>query len=119
MTSSKMENTHSSPLLQIQRTEAERASMIAAAHEAAEERLNLARRQAAQLKREATDTGRREGEADYEEIVSEAHSEAERILVQARQQANGLRHNSEQHIDAMVDHAWGMIIELQKEVDLA
>ena len=113
------EMPHGSPLLEIQRCEAEVASLICAAHKAAEQRLDLARKQVAQLKREATDMGRLQGKADYEEIISKARSEAERILVQARQEANALRHNSEQHVDTMVDHAWGMIIEPQKKVDLA
>lgn len=107
---------HGSPLLEIQRCEAEVASLVNAANEAAATRLKEVRRQAAGLRKRAADIGRAEGEVEYEKLLSEARAGAARLREEAHTQTDALRLNREKHVASMANHAVEIIVELEKEV---
>jgi hypothetical protein len=78
-------------LAQIRQAEAEVARRIAAARQAAEVAVREAQAQAADLKRQASEAGQCEGEAQSQEIISKAWEKARALSEQARIQAEGLR----------------------------
>ena len=75
-----------SPLDQIRLVEAEITRKIVAAREASERRAADARAQSTLLKKQAHDSGNREGQIRYKEIVSKAEEEARTIVAHAHSQ---------------------------------
>ncbi len=91
-----------SPLEQIRSAEMEVARRTAAARQAAEELLVQSQQQVADLRREAEEKGRQEGQAQYVEAVSRAQDAAQAIVAPAHQQADGFRRQAEDRMDSLV-----------------
>jgi vacuolar-type H+-ATPase subunit H len=117
MTLSRVAGSELSPLDQIRQAEAEVNRRIAAARRVAEMTEVKARAQAADLKREAREAGRREGRAQYEQLVSRAEVEAEALLAQAHSQAEDLRRKGDMHMDSAVHRAVEVVVGLEGEAD--
>lgn len=111
--------TQLSPLDQIQQAEAEVARRIAAAREGAEVTLQEARAQMVELQRQARETGRSEGQMQYQEIVSRAEDEARALIARAHRGAEILRRQGESCMDAAVREAVQFIIGRETEVGSA
>ena len=110
MDTSTMVTAERSPLDLIRQAEAEAIRRVVAARKAADQTLAVAQAQAADLKRQAAQTGQRDGQAQYQEIISQAEQEARVILAQARNQAQHLRQNGNLRMDDAVCRAVAIII---------
>jgi vacuolar-type H+-ATPase subunit H len=98
------------PLDQIRRAELEVARQIAVSRETLESARRTVEAQAADLKRQAQETGRHESQSQYDNIIAEAHGEAEALLAQARQRADDLRYRGNARMDRAVLHAVSLVI---------
>lgn len=119
MDSSTVAEAERSPVDQIRQAEAEVTRRVAAARKVADQALAIAQSQAADLKRQAVQAGRRDGEARYQEIISQAENEARAILAQARSQAQQLCQDGNLRMDDAVRHAVAIIIGRDSETDSA
>jgi vacuolar-type H+-ATPase subunit H len=99
-----------SPLDQIRQTEAEVTRKIAAARENAEQILKDARRQAAAIKQEASETGSQEGKARYRAIIAKTEEESRAIVAEAKAQARKLRRRGQERMQTGVSVAINFII---------
>jgi|GEM_PF-6359202 vacuolar-type H+-ATPase subunit H len=90
------------PLEQIRDAEMSVARHVAAAREAARTLIETAQRQADDLKREAEQSGRLEGQAQYADAVARAKEAAAQILAQAQRQVEQLRGQAERDRDSLV-----------------
>jgi vacuolar-type H+-ATPase subunit H len=97
------------PLEQIRRAEDEAARRIAAARRAAETTWQEAKVQATDLKRQADEAGRREGEAQRQEIIRGAQERARALVAEAQRRAEALRHQGELHMDMGIRHALSVV----------
>lgn len=102
--------TELSPLDQIRLAEAENLRQVLAAREAAGQVVARAHAHAAQLKKQAQETGRREGQIRYKEIVSKAEEEARLIAAQAHGRADDLRRQGRQRMELAVRRAVEIVI---------
>jgi vacuolar-type H+-ATPase subunit H len=101
------------PLDQIRRAEAEAARRIAAAKVSAEEAVRRAQQQAATIKRQAREGGRRAGQAQYQQTVALAKKEADVLVENAHGRAESLRRSAQLQMDAAVRLAIDVIIGLE------
>ncbi len=91
-----------SALERIRSAETEVARRTAAARETGERLITTTQQQAADLKREAEEKGRQEGQTQYAEAISKAQEAAQTMLVQANQQADEFRHRAEDRMDSLI-----------------
>ncbi len=94
-----------SPIEQIRLAEAEVARRLAAASEAAEKSLLTTQEQAAQIREEACQAGRQEGEQRYGELIAESKAQADAIVAHAQEQAGALRQVSSMRLGVIVRQA--------------
>jgi vacuolar-type H+-ATPase subunit H len=106
------------PLDQIRQAEVDLARQVAAAREAAEQVIANANAQAAQLKNDAREQGKREGLARYQDIINNAEEEARAIIAQGQRSAEELRRKGSERMQIAVSHALSIVIELDKDVRL-
>lgn len=99
-----------SPLDQVRLAEAEIARKIAAAREAAEHDAANARAQSAQVKKQAEETGEREGQIRYKEIIAKAEEQASLITAQAQTDADNLRRSGASRMEQAVNEALKVIL---------
>lgn len=104
-----------SPLDQIWQTEAEVTRRVAAARDKAEGTLAEAQAQARQLKNQAVEEGRRQGQAQYKDIIAAADEEAQVITSQTNAQAEELRRQGKERTDRAVRLAVNIVIGLERE----
>ena len=116
MTSSKAAIVERSPLDQIRQAEAEVTRRVAAARQVAEDAIREARAQAADLKRQARESGHREGLADFQATVSSAEDEARRLIAPARSHADSLRRRGDLFGETAAHCAIAVVIGLKTEV---
>lgn len=116
MDSSATSRIERSPLDQIRQAEAEIMRRIAAARRAAEATVQEAQAQVVNLKRQARETGRREGQAEYREIISRAEEEARALVEQARRRAEILRRQGDLCIDDLVCRAVEIVVGQEQEI---
>jgi len=102
-----------SPLDQIRLAEAEITRKIVATREQAERAIVKARERAALLKRQAHESGTRDGQIRYKEIVSKAEEEARTIVEQAHHQATSLRRKDQARMEAVIREATGIVLNLK------
>ena len=102
-----------SPLDQIRLVEAEITRKIVAAREASERRAADARAQSTLLKKQAHDSGDREGQIRYKEIVSKAEEEARTIVTHAHNQAEELRRKGQARMEAAIQGAIHVVLGLK------
>lgn len=102
-----------SPLDQIRLVESEITRKIAAARELSERAVAEARAQAARLKKEARETGAREGQIRYKEIVAKAEEEARGILAHAHNRASELKRRGQVRMEAAIQEAIGIVLGLR------
>jgi vacuolar-type H+-ATPase subunit H len=104
-----------SPLDKIRQTEAEVAGSIAAAREAAENIIASAKKEAAEVKRQARESGLREGEVHKRAMIAKAEEEARLILADAQNLARELRRKGQTRMGGGVEFAVNIILDLQQE----
>lgn len=95
--------TELSPLDQIRMAEANVARKIALSRELAEIRVAQAGFQARLLVDEARESGKRDGQARYQEIISTAEEEARAILAESHARVETLRCEGIRRMDMAVD----------------
>ena len=105
--------TELSPLDQIRLVEAEITRKIATAREASEHSAANARAQTALLKKQAHESGNREGQIRYKEIVSKAEEEARTIVAHAHNQAADLRRKGQARMEAALQDAISIVLGLK------
>jgi vacuolar-type H+-ATPase subunit H len=99
-----------SPLDQIRLAEAEVARQIVTAREAAEHAIIEAHAQAARLKKQAHETGIRDGQIRYKQTISNAEEEARTIVEQAHNQADGLRRKGQARMEMAIQEVTSIIL---------
>ena len=102
-----------SPLDQVRLAEAEITRKIVATREQAERAIVEARERATLLKRQAYESGTRDGQIRYKEIVSKAEEAARTIVEQAHNQATNLRRKDQAHMEAAIREATGIVLNLK------
>lgn len=102
-----------SPLDQIRLAEAEITRKVVTAREAAEHARAEARAQVTLLKKQAHDSGIREGQIRYKEIVSGAEEEARAIVEHAHNQADELRRKGEVRMEAAIQEVTRIVLCLE------
>ena len=102
-----------SPLDQIRLAEAEITRKIVKAREASEHRLVNARTEATLLKKQADETGTREGQIRYKGIVAKAEDEAQAMVAHAHNQAADLRRRGQDHMETAIQDAIQIILGLK------
>lgn len=95
-------DTQLSPLDRIRQAEAEVTRHIAAAREAAENRLAETRNEARLSLDDARKAGRRQGQAQYRQILAQTEEESRLILTEAHGKAEKLRRKGSQQMDRAV-----------------
>ena len=115
MDSSTATTVDRTPLDQIRRVESEITRWVAAAQRAAEAAVQEAQIQALDLKHQARETGRREGQAQYQEIISKAEDEARALVEQAHHRAKVLRRQGDLWMDDVVRRAVEIVVGLEEE----
>lgn len=103
-----------SPLDQIRLAEADITRKIVTARESSEQAIAEARAQAALLKKQAHDTGTREGQIRYKEIVSRAEEEARAIVEHAHNQATDLRWKGQTRMEAAIQETTSIVLGLKE-----
>lgn len=99
-----------SPLDQIRQIESEVLRQTAAARKMAEEIIETARSQAEALKRDAHETGTKQGQMRYREMVSRAEEEAQILVEEARNEEDELRHAGQRRMQAAASFAVDFVI---------
>ena len=102
-----------SPLDQIRLVEAEIIRKVLTAREESERIVAEARAQSALLKKQAQDSGNREGQIRYKGIVSKAEEEAHKIVTHAHNQAADLRRRGQARMDAVIQESISIILGLK------
>jgi len=95
---------------QIRLAEAEVARRLAAAGEVAEKSLAKAHEQAAEMKVQAVQAGRQEGEQRYQALVAEAQAQATEILARAQEQAAAMERDGAARLEGAVSQAVQFIL---------
>ena len=104
-----------SPLDQIRQVEADIVRQVAAAREAADEKIKHAQNQVKEILVQARESGRNQGASRYKTIVSNAEEEAHAIVSQAHNKANRLRHKGKQRMSAAVRQAVNLIVYVEDD----
>ena len=107
------ETTHKnglSPLDQIRQAEAEIARKIIAAREASIRNAETASVQGAQLKKQAEEKGKRDGQIRCKETIAAAEEESKLILAQAQEEADALRKHGHAQIKQAVAEALAVVL---------
>jgi len=104
-----------SPLDQIRQTEAEVTRKIAATRKVAEQLVEDAHKQAAILKREARESGTREGQARYKALISKTEEEAQALIAEAQSQAKKLRRHGKERMQIGVNRGANFVINLAED----
>jgi len=99
-----------SPLDQIRLVEAEITRKIIAARESSEHSAANARAQAALLKKQAEEDGKREGQIRYKETIAKAEEQAKMIIAQAQHEADDLRRKGQTRMEQAVNEALNIIL---------
>jgi vacuolar-type H+-ATPase subunit H len=99
---------------QIWQTEADVTRRIAATREKVEQILENSRKQSEDLKRQAYQTGIREGQARYREIINAAEEESRAIIAEARDKAEANRRRGQQRMNFAVNLAVNIVIGLNE-----
>jgi vacuolar-type H+-ATPase subunit H len=102
-----------SPLDQIRLAEAEITRKIVAAREGSEHAVVEARTQATLLKKQANDSGIREGQVRYKEIIAGAEDEARTMVEHAHNQAVDLQRKGKARTEAAIQEAINIILGLK------
>ena len=103
-----------SPLDQIRLAEAEITRKVVTAREASEHSIINARTEATLLKKQADESGNREGQIRYKGIVSKAEDEAHALVAHAHNQAADLRRRGQAHMEAAIQDAISVILGLKR-----
>jgi vacuolar-type H+-ATPase subunit H len=112
MSASSLPDQILTPLERIQQAERDCSHQIRAAQDAADARIQQARKQAAILKRDAIAIGREQGGQDYQAALVAARCEAQQIVAQAHACTENLAHSSNACFDQMVDRALAVILAI-------
>jgi vacuolar-type H+-ATPase subunit H len=115
MDSSTVITSEQSPLDQIRQAEVEIKRRIAAAQRAAEADVQKARLQAEDLKRQAGETGRCEGEMEYQDIIRRAKEDARTLIAQAHRRAEDQRRQGDLRMDIVVRSAVAILVGQEEE----
>lgn len=99
-----------SPLDQIRLAEAEITRKIVTAREKSEEAVVETRVQAALLKKQAHESGTRDGQIRNKKIVSKAEDEAHAIVAHAHGLAAELRHSGQTRMNSAIQEAISIIL---------
>lgn len=102
-----------SPLDQIRLAEAEITRKIATARETSAQARAAARAQATLLKKQAQESGTREGQNRYKELVSKAEENARAIVEHAHNQAAELREQGRARMGLAIQDATGIVLGLR------
>lgn len=102
-----------SPLDQIRLVEAEVARKIVAARQATEHKIINTHMQATLLKKQAQDSGNREGQIHYKGIVIKAEEEARSMVSHAHNQAADLQRRGLVRMDAAVQEVVNIVLALK------
>jgi len=102
-----------SPLDQIRQAEAEITRKNVAAREQAERAIAKAHERATLLKKQAYESGTRDGQIRYKEIVSKAEEEAHAIVELAHNQATELRRREQARMEPAIQEAVSIILSLK------
>jgi vacuolar-type H+-ATPase subunit H len=102
-----------SPLDQIRLAEAEITRKVVTAREAVERAIVEARTQATLLKKQAQETGTREGQICYKEIVAGAEEEARGLVAHAHDRASVLRLKGQARMEAAIREAVSIVLGLR------
>jgi vacuolar-type H+-ATPase subunit H len=103
-----------SPLDQIRQAEAEITRKIITAREGSESAIAEARAQAALLKKQAHESGTREGQIRFKEIVSRAEEEARAIVERAQNQAAELQWKGQTRMEAAIQETTSIVLGLKR-----
>jgi len=103
-----------SPLDQIRLVEAEITRKIVAAREASERAVANAHSQAGVLKKQARESGNREGQVQYKAIISKAEEEAQTMVAHAHKQAKDLLQFGSARMDVAIQYAVGIVVGLEE-----
>jgi vacuolar-type H+-ATPase subunit H len=106
------------PLDQIRQAEVDLARQVAAAREAAERTIDHANAQAALLKSDAREQGKRDGMAKYQDVIHIAEEEARAIIARGQRNAVELRRKGSKRMKTAVRHALSIIINMDEDVGL-
>jgi vacuolar-type H+-ATPase subunit H len=101
-----------SPLDQIRLAEAEITRKNVTAREASERTIAEARARATLLKKQAHETGTREGQIHFKEIVSKAEEEARAIVAHAHNQAAELGRKGQARMEVAIQEAICIVLGL-------
>lgn len=102
-----------SPLDQIRMAEAEVTRMLIAARESSDRIVAEARGQASLLKKEARESGARQGQLQHKEIVLQAEEEARRIVEKAQEDASTLKRKGQTQMEEAIRDAMDVVLGLQ------
>ncbi len=102
-----------SPLDQIRLAEAEITRKIVTAREASERAIAEARAQATLLKKQAHESGTREGQIRYKGIVSKAEEEARTIVEHAHNQAADLERKGQVRMEGAIQGILSIVLGLK------
>ena len=105
-----------SPLEQIQQAEADIATRIHAARESTKNQILEAKKEAEQIKLEAIQIGRHEGEGDAQEIIKGAKKESGQMLRQSCDEIENLHRKLGQSAHLLVEQATAFILEKREEI---
>ena len=103
-----------SPLDQIRLAEAEIIRKVVTIREESERIVVDARAQSTLLKKQAHDSGIREGQIQYKGIISKAEEEARTIVAHAHTQAADLRRKGQERMEAAIQEAMRIVLGLQE-----
>jgi vacuolar-type H+-ATPase subunit H len=99
-----------SPLDQIRQAEAEVTRKIVAAREGSERAIGEARAQAALIKKQAHESGTRDGQIRYKELISKAEDEARAMVQHAHNQAADLRWKGQTRMEAAIQETISIVL---------
>lgn len=102
-----------SPLDQIRLLEAETTRRLVAAREASERGAVETRAQAASIKKQAEEKGKRAGQIRYKETIAEAEEQAKAIVAQARREADDLLEIGQARMEQAVNEALNIILGMK------
>jgi vacuolar-type H+-ATPase subunit H len=102
-----------SPLDQIRLVEAEITRKVVTARESSEHSVANARVQAALLKKQAEEKGKREGQIRYKETIAKAEEQAQVIIAQAHHEADDLRGNGQACMEQAVNEALNIVLGMK------
>lgn len=106
-----------SPLDQIRLVEAEITRRVVAAREYSEHNIANARAQGTTLKKQAEETGKREGLIRYKETVAKAEEQAKVLIAKANHEAEKLRENGQARMEQAVNTALNIVLGLKGSGD--